>query len=129
MSVYSIALSGLVAQTRAVGAYAQNIANLHSSGRVNPGPGERGAYAPIDPVTISTGAGVRTDFRVVDPPQVKVYSPDSADANDDGLIAVPNISLEEQLVGTMLAKNAYVASAKILGVQRDLDRELLDIIS
>lgn len=130
MSVYPIALSGLVAQSRAVGAYAQNIANVHSNGRVNAQPGERSAYIPVDPVFISENSGgVREENRVVDPSSVDVYLPDSADANEEGLVSVPNIDLESQITGLLFSKNAYIANAKVIGVQRDMDKELLDIFA
>ncbi|MDB5477671.1 MAG: putative flagellar basal-body rod protein FlgC [Alphaproteobacteria bacterium] len=119
MSVYTTALNGLAAQSRAIGAIAQNIANAGTTGKLAPKPGERGAYAPIDPVTLSPKAnGV-----------IALFDPDSPDANDDGLVAVPDISLEEQLTGALVAKDNFKANAKIIKIQQEMDKELLNIIA
>ncbi len=129
MSVYSIAVSGLTAQSAILGARAQNIANAGVTGRVDPKPGERKAYAPIDPVTISRENGVAASFVERDPASVSIYDPDSVDANEEGVVAYPNVNLEEEIVGVLVAKNAYIANAKVISVQRDLDKELLDILA
>lgn len=129
MSVYQIALSGMNAQSKAVSIYAQNIANMQSGGKPKSQTGERAAYIPLDPVSISDAAGgVRVESRPVDPASVPVYSPDSVDADGNGLVEMPNIRLEEQIVGSMIAKTGYAANAKMFAMQRDLDRALLDIL-
>ena len=130
MSVSAIALSGLNAQSVALGAHSDNIANLRSSGKVNPGPNDRRAYVPVKPVFSSVdGGGVVADVVDIDEEAVLAYDPESVDANEDGLIAVPNISLEDEIFGVLQAKNAYIANAKVIGVQRDMDRALLDILA
>lgn len=130
MSVFSIALSGLNAQSIAIGAHAQNIANLSSSGKIDPQAGDRRAYQPVRPVFDSSDTGgVVADVVDIDPSSFAVYDPDSVDANDEGLVAFPNISLEDEVLGLVQSKNAYVASAKVIAVQRDMDRELLDLFA
>jgi len=129
MSAYSVAVSGLLAQSAVVGAHAQNIANAHVSGKPNPGPGDRKAYQPIDPVTISHEGSVAFSFVERDPGTANVYDPDSPDSDAEGLVAVPDVSLEEEIVGMLTAKNAYIADAKIIKIQREMDKELLDIIA
>jgi flagellar basal-body rod protein FlgC len=129
-NVYGIALSGLVAQSTAVAARADNIANMRTSGRVDPAAGDRRAYEPVTPVQRSqSGGGVVTDIVSVENGVVAFYEPDSPDANADGLVAYPNISLEEEITGLLTAKTAYTANAKVIGVQRDMDRALLDILT
>lgn len=130
MSSYSIAISGLNAQQRAVGVYAQNIANAGVTGKINPAAGERKAYEPLDPVSISVdGGGVRSETVPVNPGTVPVYDPESPDANSDGLIAVPNVSLEDNLVGMQTAKQLYGANAKVIKVQEEMDKALLNIFT
>lgn len=130
MNVYGIALSGLNAQSVAVGARADNIANMRTSGRVDPGAGDRRAYQPVLPVqTPVEGGGVVTDVVSLSNGVVTLYDPDSPDANADGLVAYPNISLEEEIVGLLTAETAYTANAKVIEIQRDMDRALFDIFA
>jgi flagellar basal-body rod protein FlgC len=129
MSVYASAVSGLLAQSVVLGAHAQNIANAGVTGKPNPGPGDRVAYQPVDAVTISNEGSVAASLIPRDPSSVNFYDPDSIDSNDEGLVAYPNVSLEDEVVGLLTAKNSYIADAKVISVQRKLDKELLDIIA
>jgi flagellar basal-body rod protein FlgC len=124
MSVYSTALSALTAQGKALAAYASNIAN---AGDETPKNGS--AYIPVDPVFISTEGGVAAQYVPVNPPSISVYNPDSANADENGLVSLPNIDLQDQVVGTILSKNAYAANAKVIKAQSDMDKALLDILS
>ncbi len=130
MSAYTIALSGMNAQSVAIGAHARNVANLYSSGKVHPEAGDRTAYQPVKPVfSPADKGGVIADVVDIDPASFAVYDPDSVDANEQGLVAYPNISLEDEITGLLQSKNAYIASAKIVSVQRDMDKELLDLFA
>lgn len=130
MSVYDIALSGLNASKNAVSVHAQNIANAQSGGRVNPGAGQRSAYIPVDIVSISqNGNGVSNSVSERVPASVNVFSPDSADADENGLIAMPNVSIEDEIIGSMVAKQTYTANAKVISIQSEMDKELLNILS
>lgn len=130
MSAYSIALSGLIAQSSILAARAQNIAGSSVTGKLNPSTGDRRAYAPVDAVTVSTtGGGVAAEIVPVEPSSVALYDPDSLDSDADGMIAAPNVSLEEEIVGLNVAKNAYITNAKTISVQRDMDDALMDIIT
>ena len=127
MSVYTTMINGLMAQQKVLGAHAQNIANMHSTGTVS---GGKNAYIPVDPVQISggNGGGPRVELRPVDPPGYTVYAPPSAVSDKDGLVTVPNISLDDQLIGTMQASHAYKANLAAIRTQDDMDKALLDIL-
>ena len=130
MSSYSIAVSGLAAQSAKVAGHAQNIVNAGVTGKPHSKPGARIAYQPVDVVSISReGGGVSTQVVPRDPGTSLVYAPDSADSDENGNVAVPDVSLEEEIVGLSTAKNAYAADAKIISVQRQMDKDLLDIIT
>jgi flagellar basal-body rod protein FlgC len=119
MSVFSTALSGMQAQSAALNTHAKNIANMRS-----------GDYELKKPVFKSReNGGVIADEVDIDPSHVKVYDPDSVEADEEGLVSVPNISLEEEIFGVLQTKHAYAASAKVVQVQRDMDREVLDILT
>lgn len=40
-----------------------------------------------------------------------------------------SVPVEESVIGMITAKTGYSANAKLIGVQRDMDRELLNIFS
>ena len=44
-------------------------------------------------------------------------------------ISAPNAGLEDQLIGLITAKTAYQADAKLIKIQSEMDKDLLDIIT
>ncbi len=97
----SITVSALLAHGRALQAHAGNIANINSK---NP---DGTNYVPVDSITLSHESG--------------------------GVISVltenPGASLEDEIIGLLTTKTSYTATAKLIGMQRDMDDALLDIIS
>lgn len=128
---FSASLSGLMAQSKRLAVSADNVANLHSRGLRPGGPAEQpGAYVPkrVQDVT-AAGGGVRAEVRPVTPPSVEVYAPGSPDADADGIAAVANVNLAEELVTQIQAQRAYEANAAALRTQDELTDSLLDIKS
>lgn len=134
----SIATSGLTAQKQRLAVIANNIANIQTAGPA-PRNGEAASaavYRPLQATQTSLtidgqGAGVKTTVSEV--PEDRAFSvfydPQSALANEDGFVAVPNISLEEQIVDMQITKHAYKANARLIGVMRDMENEVLDILA
>jgi flagellar basal-body rod protein FlgC len=77
----------------------------------------------------TAGGGVRAEVRPVTPPSVEVYAPGSPDADANGIAAIPNVNLAEELVTQIQAQRAYEANAKALKTQDELIDSLLDIRS
>lgn len=130
--VISTALSGLFAQSRATQSHASNIANVSTIGQVieEGVEGLKQAYQPYDSVNISTENGsVQSNFVYRDPATSTVFYPNSAYANSEGLVEVPNVSLEEEIIGLQLASNAYKANIAVIRTADELSDELLDILS
>jgi len=128
------ALSGLLAQGKRLSATASNIANVSTSGRVptadNP---SSSVYKPLEVNLTSSsvngeGAGVKAEIIQRDS-YVKAYSPNSSYADENGMIATPDISLESELVTMMTAKLAYKANIKTIQAQEEMIGELLDSIT
>ena len=44
-------------------------------------------------------------------------------------VPAPDASIEDQLIGLITAKTSYQADAKLIKIQRDMDKDLLDIIT
>ncbi len=130
--VISTALSGLFAQNRATQSHASNIANVSTIGQVPEDGVEtaKQAYQPYDSVNITTQDGnVRPEFVLRDPGTSTIYYPGSTYANEEGLIEVPNVSLEHEIIGLQLASHAYKANAAVIRTAEELSDELLDILA
>ncbi len=120
MSLFSGAtLSSLFAQARSLAVSAANVANLRSVD-----------YQPQRVVqTSGPEGGVRAVTVPITPPSVQVYDPNNPAADQDGLVALPNVSLEEEFVVQMQAKAAYKANLAVLETQDEVLGELLDVVS
>jgi len=126
ISSYSIALSGLNASSTRLGVAANNIANAQTTGAAdNPSS----AYQPQEVVQQSAGesGGVTVSIRNTDPATIPAYVPTDANANADRLVALPNVSLENEMVTMITAKASYKANLSVIQTQSDMDKALLDI--
>jgi len=128
---FSASLSGMMAQSKRLSVSADNIANMRSRGIRADGPAEQpGAYQPKRTQDVTTaGGGVRAEVRPVTPPWVEVYAPGSPDADANGVAALPNVNLAEELVTQIQAQRAYEANAKAFRTQDEVIDSLLDIKS
>jgi len=131
ISGFSASLSGLMAQSKRLAVSADNIANMTSRGFRADGPAEQpGAYRPKQTQDVTTaGGGVRAEVRPVTPPSVEVYAPGSPEADAEGVAAIPNVNLAQELVTQMQAQRAYEANAAAIRTQDEMTDSLLDIKS
>lgn len=124
INAIGIALSGLLGASKKVEAVAANVANLNTTGSLEPD-----GQAPYSSVTTANTAqgtgGVKTDIIPKDPAFVPAYDPDSPFANSDGLIGVPNTDLAEESVNLTLAKAAYRANLAVIKTADEMQDELL----
>ncbi len=121
----SIALSGLQANAARVGVAASNLANLRTSGKVD---APETAYQPQQTVlTAQADGGVTAAIKPVEPATETVYAPTDANADADGLVAMPNVSVEQNLVDSLMATTGYTANASVIKTLAAMDRSLLDI--
>lgn len=132
MALFSSAtLSSLTAQTRTLAVSAANVANVRSLG-VRPGGATQDppGYQPQRVVQISGPAGTVISKTVpISPPSILVYDPNNPGADSEGLVALPNVSLEEEFVVQLQAKTAYKANLAALKTQEEVLGSLLDVAS
>lgn len=113
MNAISIALSGLGASLKRIGAAASNVANMGSAGSL--GPGGKPPYEAQTTVQTADGlGGTRAEVVSMREPFVPAYDPNAPYANDQGLVAAPNVDLAEELVQMKLAEITYKANIKTL---------------
>jgi flagellar basal-body rod protein FlgC len=132
-SISAIALSGLNAAASRLQVSASNVANSQTTGALpnvdgTVPAGAPQAYSPLALVqTASAGGGVQTFVTTVSPPTTTVYDPQASFANQDGLIAAPNVDLAQEFVGQLLASYSFAANAAVLRADDQNNKALLDI--
>jgi len=146
MSTLSIATSGLNAASLRLEVTASNIANASTTGPLpsSGGSGVSGAaagsgnsnfpavYLPLqvnqtDQTSGSTPGGVVATVSTASPGFVAQYDPTASFANQDGLVAAPNVDLASQFVQLLVAKYSFAANAKVIQAYSDTTKSLLDI--
>ncbi|MCP4600069.1 MAG: flagellar basal body rod protein FlgC [Proteobacteria bacterium] len=139
-SAMEIVSSGLSAQRGRLNIIASNLANAHTTRTAEGGP-----YRRKDPVFATEpmhvrfrelmndelakeAKGVRTVEIIEDngPPRM-VHDPGHPDANEDGYVAYPNVSVVEEMVNMMMASRAYDAGITAMHASTRMARSALRI--
>ena len=136
INAVSIALSGLTAQSQRLAASASNIANASTTG-VLPTV-ESPASTVYRPLSVSmtalmaeydTAGGVRAEV-ISDPDGYSsVYDPSNVYANNEGLVAAPNVDLTREIVSLIEIKSLFKANLVVLKTHDEMMGELLDTIT
>lgn len=147
MSIFSIATSGLSAASLRVNVAASNIANVRTTGPLpasdrsstsaatggsSVAPTFPAAYVPlrVDQVAKSSGSapgGTSATVSTVSPGYTVQSDPGAAFANQDGLVAAPNVDIANDFVQLAAAKYSFVANAKVIQAYAETAESLLDI--
>jgi flagellar basal-body rod protein FlgC len=134
-SSLTTALSGALAQTQRLSNSASNVANARSTGAI-PGTdgtvpdGKTAAYAPTATDTVATnGGGTRAVSRPVTPAYIPEYQPDSPQADENGLIAAPNVDPVTETTTQISALSAYKANLAVIRTQDDMEREAINTVA
>ena len=124
-SSMGIAVSGLMAASKRLDNSANNVANISSASNASTG---REAFKPqqVTQTSLATG-GVRSGLQASEPSSFAVYQPDSVQADAQGIVNYPNVSLEREVVDQQLAKYDYKANLKVIERTDDMMEDLLNI--
>lgn len=124
------ALSGLAAAGKRLEVSAANVANQHSTRKKVDGQTVNEPYTPqrVQQVSLQNG-GVQAVVSDISPATTTVYDPDHPDTGPDGVLKLPNVSVEEELVGQKIASYDYKANLKTIKVAEDMQKNLLDILA
>jgi flagellar basal-body rod protein FlgC len=148
MSVLSIATSGLSAASLRLNVAASNIANVLTTGPL-PATGGTGAsgggagssnnnsnfpaaFVPlrvnqVEQTNGSTPGGTVATVSTVSPSFVAQFDPSAPFANQDGLVAAPNIDIANEFVQLLTARESFAANAKVIQAFNNTTKALLDI--
>lgn len=144
MSIFSIATSGLSAASLRVNVAASNIANVRTTGPLPASGASAGAgssstssaypaaYVPlrvdqVDQSSGSTPGGTIATVSTVSPSYTAQSDPSAPYANQDGLVAAPNVDLASEFVQMATAKYSFIANAKVIQAYSETTESLLDI--
>ena len=134
--IVDVAVSGLTAQRMRMAATASNIANAETTRTA-----EGGAYRRRDPVFRSERPGgafaddLHRALRKVevthiqrDPrPPIQRFDPGHPDADAEGFVAYPRVSVVEELTNMMSASRSYEANLVVMRKVRSMARAALQI--
>lgn len=131
-----ISSSGLNAQRARMKICASNLANANTTRTADGGPYRR------QDLLLATDSnpndfkhaleaeleGVRVEGVVQDPrpPKMK-YDPSHPDANEQGMVAYPNVSVIEEMVNIMTASRSYEAGVTAIGATKNMAQKALEI--
>ena len=129
----TIALSGALAQSDRVLAAASNLANQRSTGALPAADGKAPtgkspAYQPVGATTVAQpGGGAITGYRPITPAVLPGYDPASPNANEQGLVAVPNVDSGQEILSLSTARTAYKTNLAVLRATDQMQREALNL--
>ena len=138
----NIAVSGIHAAGNQTRNAASNLANISSVAApadevLRPGQpvpetnaiGET-IFRPTEIQSTSVGSGgVRTQTSLVDPASFPIYDPSAPDANADGFSSVANVSIVDETVNQIQARNQLEANVAVLRTGDALLEEVIDILA
>ncbi len=88
---------------------------------------DSGGYVPVRVEQESLeGGGVRATIGAIVPSHLLVMDPADPLADDDGIVARPNVDIEGELVAVMRARRAYELSLKVIETEDEMMGSLLD---
>ncbi len=132
-SISTIALSGMNAASRRLEVSASNVANVTSTGALPDADGTvpagaPRAYTPLELVqTANADGGTETTVTTVTPPTTAVSDPQAPFANQNGLVAAPNVDLAQEMINQLMASYSFAANATVMKADDRMTGALLDI--
>lgn len=131
--------SGMTAERLRMDVISNNIANANTTRTAEGGPYRRqmvvfeprsgqASFAQMLTQQMDTGAGVRVTGITKDnaPPKL-MYDPNHPDANRDGYVEMPNISIVSEMVDMITASRAYEANVTAANAAKSMAMKALEI--
>ncbi|MFZ2853557.1 MAG: flagellar basal body rod protein FlgC [Rhodocyclaceae bacterium] len=121
-SVFHIAGSALTAQSMRLNAVASNLANADSAVGADGKPYRaKQVVFEATPVQGDAAQGVRVQQVVEDAsPARMVYDPRHPAADEKGYVAMPNVSVVDEMVNMISASRSYQTNAEVMNTAKQL---------
>lgn len=135
-SVSDVSATGLSAERLRMEVIANNIANANSTRTAEGGPYRRRQVvfqAMLDDVGSEESAGRMGGVRVLgvesDPSEFpRVYQPGHPDADAEGFVRMPNVSMANEMVDLITANRGYEANLRVLRSYREMVQQALTLL-
>jgi len=129
----AIAASGMAAASLRLDVSASNVANMSTTGPLNDTTAANAAefpaaYTPlrVDQVDVA-GGGTTATVTTVSPSYVPMYDSSAPYADKNGMVAVPNTDLANELLQQIIARYLFAANAKVMQIGSQMAGTLLNI--
>jgi len=134
ISALNSALSGLNAASRSFAGTAHNVAHYGAIGPLTSNavppatpPQKVGPFHLFDTFNVSIpNGGVKAVQVERDPSSVPLYAPRSPVADQDGMVALANVSLETEIVDSVISSTMFKANLMTIRVADEMLGALLD---
>jgi len=128
MDPIEVSASGLAAQRRRLEVIAENLANAETTRTAEGRPYRRKQVIFSEALDAAAEGGVEVEEISEDlSPGKRVYQPGHPDANDEGYVELPNVSVMQEMVDMIGATRAYEANVTALNATKSMIRRALDI--
>ncbi len=132
---FDISVSGIEANRLHMEMIASNLANISTTRSLGGGPYRRKipifSENPIgfaDELSRAMGGGVRVAGVEEDPsPFQKIYNPGHPDADKDGYVLFPNVSMSKEMVDLVLVSKLYEANITAFNATKKMANDTLQI--
>lgn len=120
----------MMAASKKLSISAENIVNADSVGSIDPqSPNQAYQAQTTLNKSIGDGAGVETVALKRTPSFIPSFEPDSPFANSEGMVNAPNVNLDEELINTKIAEQAYKANVATMGAGLQMHNALIDALN
>lgn len=126
-SPIDIAVSGMQAQNKQIGAISSNVANAQSTDNGDGSPYRRleaifrAAGDEIDGVTVDEIAPDMSEFP-------RILKPGHPDADDQGYVSMPNVDLPVEMINLNMATRAYQANVAVMKRYQRMVESTLELL-
>ena len=122
-----IAISGLKAQSKQIEIISSNVANARTTdaGKGEPYRRLEATFKTDDDVINGVSLGkIRTDASDF----YKIFDPGNPDADEEGYVAMPNVTLPTEMMNLTIATRVYQANAAILKRYQQMVETALELL-
>ena len=128
-NIFSVAGSGMAAQSQRLNVVASNLANADSTTSANGQPYRaKQVIFATTPVDGSGAQGVKVTAVVEDSAPLKMlYDPKHPMANEQGYVSMPNVNVVDEMVNMISASRAYQNNVDVLNTSKTLLLKTLTI--
>ncbi|HAU32304.1 MAG: Flagellar basal-body rod protein FlgC [Desulfotomaculum sp. 46_296] len=134
---FEISESGLAAEKMRLNLIAANLANINTTRTGAGGPYKRKAPVFEEKLQLEkendrnykikdAGVKVSSIWEDQSPPRL-VYEPNNPDADQQGLVAYPNINVANEMIDLITASRAYEANLMTLEAAKSMDQKALEL--